>query len=303
MATTDQGHVPAERPLAGIALMATAAMLYSGFDALTKWLVVIFSPFQILFFRALFAFLPWAVWVAREPVPTGIVSTPQPGLQLLRGVLGFAAVTCFALAFRTLPLAVAVAIIYSAPLSTTALARPLLGERVGRIRWTLVVFGFVGVLIITRPGDGALQAGSLWALAGSILYALASIATSRLGATDRAPTTMFYSLSVYALLGAVLLPYVWHTPTVAHWAGFVAVGFLGGSAQFLLFQAYRHAPAATVAPIEYTILAWSIVWGLLVWHEVPDPDAVLGMVVIVAAGLALARHAHRGRRRPGGDTT
>lgn len=285
------------RPVAGIAFMSVAALLYSGFDAITKWLVADFSPFQILFFRAVFAFLPWAMWVARENAPARIAVTPQPGMQVLRGLLAFAAVTCFALAFRVLPLAVAVAIAYSAPLYTTALARPLLGERVGLTRWLVVGFGFIGVLVITRPGDGALQPGVAWALAGSLLYALTGLATRRLGDTDRAPTTMLYSMSVFAVLGGILLPFVWRTPELVQWTGFVAIGIVGGLAQFFLFQAYRNAPASTVAPIEYTILAWSVVWGFLVWHELPDSAAVTGMLVIAAAGLALARHEHRNHRR------
>ena len=283
-------------PAAGIAFMAVAALLYSGFDALTKWLVADFSPFQILFFRALFAFLPWMFWLAREPAPARVAATPRPGLQVLRGILGFAAVTCFALAFRVLPLAAAVAIAYSAPLYTTALARPLLGERVGATRWTVVLFGFAGVLLITRPGAGTAQAGAAWAVAGSFLYALTGLASRRLGESDRAPTTMLYSMTVYAVLGGALLPFVWQQPEPAQWIGFVAIGVVGGLAQFFLFQAYRHAPASTVAPFEYTILAWSLVWGLLVWQELPDAAAVSGMLVIATAGLALARREHRNHR-------
>jgi len=284
------------RPLTGIAFMAAAAVLYSGFDALTKWLVVAsYSPFQILFFRAVFAFLPWALWVAREPVPAQVVRTSQPGLQILRGLLGFASVTCFALAFRVMPLAVAVAIAYSAPLYTTALARPLLGERVGVTRWIVVVVGFLGVLVMTRPSAGGLQAGAGWAIAGSLCYAFTSLATRRLGGANRAPTTMFYSMTVYAVLGAALLPFTWKTPDAAHWLGFAAIGLVGGTAQFLLFQAYRNAPASTVSPFEYTILAWSVVWGFMVWHETPDVTRVMGMLIIAVAGLALARHEHRNR--------
>ncbi|MDZ7749465.1 MAG: DMT family transporter [Halofilum sp. (in: g-proteobacteria)] len=274
-----------------------AALLYSGFDAITKWLVADFSPFQILFFRALFAYPAWALWVAREAQPARILVTPQPGMQVLRGVIAFAALSCFALAFRYLPLALAVAIAYSAPLFTTLLARPVLGERVGRARWALVAVGFAGVLLITRPGDGALEAGVAWAVAGAFLYALTALATRRLGDTDRPPTSMFYTMTVYVVLGANILPFVWRTPETWQWGGFVAIGLVGGLAQFLMLQAYRLAPASTVAPFEYTILAWSVIWGFVVWQELPDTVAVSGMLVIAAAGLALARHEHRSHRR------
>lgn len=279
--------------------MSLAALFYSGFDVITKWLVADFSPFQILFFRGLFAFLPWLLWVAREPAPARVAVTPQPGLQILRGALAFAAVSCFALAFRYLPLAVAVAIAYSAPLFTTALARPLLGETVEPGRWVVVAVGFAGVLVMTRPGAGALQAGIGWAVAGAMLYALTSVVTRRLGGADRAPTTMLYSMSTFVVLGGVLLPFVWQAPGAAEWAGFVAIGLVGGVAQFFLFQAYRLAPASTVSPFEYTILAWSVIWGFLVWHELPDVLSVLGMLIIAGAGLALVRQERRDGRRRG----
>lgn len=298
-ATAATARAP-DRPLAGIAFMCLAAVFYSGFDAITKWLVADFSPFQILCFRGLFAFLPWFFWVAREPAPRRITATDRRGLQILRGILGFAAVSCFALAFRVLPLALAVAIAYSAPLFTTALARPVLGEAVGLGRWCVVLFGFSGVLLITHPASGSVPAGAAWALAGALCYAATSLATRRLGSGDRPATTMFYSMSVYALLGAATLPVVWRTPEAAQWIGFVAIGLVGGVAQFFLFQAYRLAPASTVSPFEYTILGWSIVWGLLVWQEVPGTASIVGMGIIAAAGLMLARSEHRAQRRPRG---
>lgn len=276
--------------------MAVAALLYSGFDVLTKWLVVDFSPFQILFFRGAFAFLPWLAWAAREDQPRRVMVTTQPALQILRGVLGFAAVTCFALAFRSLPLAIAVAIAYSSPLYTTALARPLLGESVGATRWWVVALGFVGVLIVAQPGTGLMRAGTAWAIGGAVLYALASLTARRVGTVDRAPTTMFYSMLVYTILGAATLPLVWRQPELAQWAGLADIGIIGGIAQFFLLQAYRLAPASTVSPIEYTILAWSVIWGLLIWNELPDLPSMLGMLVIAAAGLALARHEQRQSR-------
>ena len=297
MAATAASARAPDHPLAGIAFMCLAAVFYSGFDALTKWLVADFSPFQILCFRGLFAFLPWFFWVAREPAPRRVTATDRRGLQILRGILGFCAVSCFAMAFRVLPLALAVAIAYSAPLFTTALARPVLGESVGLGRWGLVLFGFAGVLLITHPSSGTVPTGAAWALAGALCYAATSLATRSVGGGDRPTTTMFYSMTVYAVLGAATLPVVWRTPEPAQWLGLLAIGLIGGVAQFVLFKAYRLAPASTVSPFEYTILAWSVVWGLLIWHEVPDAASAGGMAVIAAAGLMLARSEHRAARR------
>lgn len=287
-------HLPVD-PVAGITCIAIAAALYSVYDAAAKWLVADFAPVQIVFFRAVFALLPWLLWVMREAQPRRVAETARPGLQVLRGVLGFAAFVCFALAYRELPLAMAVAVIYSAPIFMTGLSGPLLGERVGAFRWGVVLAGFAGVLLIARPGPGMLDSGIGWALAGALLYGLSGLATRRLGAGDRATTTMLYSMGVYLVLAGGALPWAWQTPDGPAWAAFVLAGVVAGIAQFFLFQAYRHAPVATVSPFEYTILGWAIVWGALFWHELPDAVTIAGMAVVVAAGTALARHERPGR--------
>jgi len=282
-------------PLTGIACIVTAAALYSMYDATAKWLVVTYSPVQIVFFRGLFAFIPWTAWVLRHREARHVARTHQPVLQFVRGGLGFAAFVCFTLAYRHLPLGTAVAIIYSAPIFMTALSGPLLRERVGAARWSLIGLGFVGVLVIARPTPGHLDAGVAWAVAGALIYGLSGIATRHLGHANRSTTTMLYSMLVYTVLGAALLPWTWHTPDTIAMLGFAGVGIVAGTAQFFLFQAYRHAPVSTVSPFEYTILGWALVWGLVFWDEVPAATSVLGMGIIVVAGALLTRYERRRR--------
>jgi len=233
-------------PLTGIACIVTAAALYSLYDATAKWLVIDYSPVQIVFFRGLFAFIPWTAWVIRHREARQVAYTPQPVLQVIRGMLGFAAFACFALAYRHLPLGTAVAIIYSAPIFMTALSGPILRERVGAVRWSLIGLGFLGVLLIADPTPGHLDVGIAWAVAGALVYGLSGIATRHLGHGNRATTTMLYSMLVYTLLGGLLLPWIWHTPDTRALIGLIATGLVAGTAQFFLFQAYRHAPVSTV---------------------------------------------------------
>jgi drug/metabolite transporter (DMT)-like permease len=285
---------PTQAPLTGIASVVAAAALYSVFDAIAKHLVAAYPAAQIVLFRALFGLVPWAVFVGAGHGLRATVATDQPGFQVLRGALGFAAVLCFVLAYRTMPLSDAVAIAYSSPILVTALSLPLLREPVSPQRWGAVLLGFVGILALTRPGSGLLDSGALWALAGAVLYALTGLVTRHLGAANRPPTTMFYSAVVYIVLGGATMPFVWTTPDGPALVGFVALGIVAGIAQYLLVHAYRLAPAATISPFEYTILAWAVVWSVLVWGHVPSGWSLAGMVIVVTAGVLIARSERRG---------
>lgn len=289
---------PKQAPIVGIVSVVAAAALYSVFDAIAKHLVADYPAVQIVLFRALFGLVPWAVFVGAGHGLRAAVTTEQPGFQVLRGALGFAALWCFVQAYRTMPLSDAVAIAYASPILVTALSFPLLREPVSARRWGAVLLGFVGILALTRPGAGLLESGALWALAGAFLYALTGLVTRHLGAANRPPTTMFYSAVVYIVLGGAAMPFVWTTPDGSALLGFVAIGVIAGLAQYLLVHAYRLAPAATVSPFEYTILAWAVVWSVLVWGHVPDGWRLAGMAIVVTAGVLIAR----GERRRAAST-
>lgn len=286
-AASDSGAAGAQIQRGALCMLG-AALFYSVFDSLAKSLVSDYTALQVVFFRALFGLLPWLV-IARGVGYRTAVRTGQPAAQVLRGTLSFVALLCYVKAYASLPLAEAVSIAYSAPLFTTMIAIPLLGERVGLRRWSAIMVGFGGVLVLVQPGPDLLTSGALWALGGALLYATSAVVTRHLGAKNLSVTTMFYSVATYLVLGGLALPFVWAPPAAADLLRFAALGLVAGVAQYLLVQAYRLAPVAVVSPLEYTTMAWAVVFGILIWQETPAWSTALGIVVVVGSGLYILR--------------
>ena len=284
----------------GIFYMLAAVAFFCAMDALIKRLVADFSPVQVMFFRNLFAFVPIAPFLLRDG---GLVAlrTKRLGAHLLRSFAGLASMVCFFTSFAVMPLADAVAISLSAPIFITALSVPLLGEQVGSRRWAAVLVGFVGVLVMVRPGGEAMMRWvALWPLAGAVLYALALIAIRHLGATERPATTAFYFTLVGTLATGLAQPFVWNTPGPLDLALLVMVGFLGGFAQMSMTQALRLAPAAVLAPFDYTALVFAILFGYVFWSEVPDLALLAGAAIVIASGLYIIHRETLRRGRRGG---
>jgi drug/metabolite transporter (DMT)-like permease len=253
---------------------------------------------QIQFFRGLFGLLPLLLiaLLRRESLH---FQSRRPWLQVARAALGIGSTVLFVLAYRQMQLADAVAIGYAAPIFVTALSVPLLREKVGLHRWSAVAVGFAGVLIVAQPGTGVVQEAALLAVAGTLLYALMIIATRRLGGCDSVLTTMLFSTVLYIVLTAPVMPFVWVRPSVLEFAGLGAIGLIAGLGMFLFVEAYRLAPAAVVAPFDYTAMGWAALFGYLFWAEVPQTTTMLGISVIAAAGLYIV---HRERVRGSGAT-
>ena len=282
------------RTAAGITSISIGIVLFASLNALGKWLAAEYSPWQIMFFRGLFAFIPLAAYGLLVE-GRAVLHTRQPWLQITRGVLGFGCNLFFIFAYRELPLADAVAIGYAAPIFIVVLSVPLLSERVPFKRAGAAFVGFLGVLMISPPGAGLFSAGTLYALAGTFCYALLIIVTRRLGAFDRALRTAVYSSGIYALAGAVPAAHAWVSPGTVDFALLAATGLLGGTGMLLFAYAYRHAPATVLAPFDYSAMLWAALLGYLIWGDVPTPLAASGMAVIAASGLFLLRH-ERSRR-------
>ena len=285
------------RTAAGIASISIGILLFAIHNALGKWLAADYSPWQIMFFRGLFAFIPFAAYAAVVE-RGGALRSRHPWLQVIRAALGFASNLFFIFAYREMPLADAVAIGYAAPIFIVVLSVPLLSERVGPQRAAAAFVGFIGVLMIAPPGAGLLSPGTVYALGGTLCYALLIIATRRLGAFDRALRTVVYSSGIYALAALVPMTQVWVTPGPIDFALLAATGLLGGTGMLLFAYAYRHAPAAVLAPFDYTAMVWAALFGFLIWGDTPSAPAAAGMVVIAASGLYLMRHERLRRFQP-----
>ncbi|HJO05677.1 MAG TPA: DMT family transporter, partial [Acidobacteriota bacterium] len=224
--------------------------------------------------------------------------TRRPRGQLIRCLLTLVTWVSFYFAIARMPLGELAAILFSAPLMITALSGPLLGERVGLHRWTALLVGFLGVLLIVRPtGNAAGDWAGIAALVSSLFYALMMIQTRRLTSTESSAAMLVYSAVFMALVSMVTWPFQWQTPGGFDALLLLALGLLGGVSQYAMIQAYRLAPAYVVAPFDYTHLLWAMALGYVIWAEVPDAAMLLGAMVIVCSGLyVLAREARFMRR-------
>ena len=258
-----------------------------GLDFCGKWLLVEYSLAQFVFLRTLFGI---AVMLAVAKPMGGFrnLRTSRLRWHLLRAALGTGAMFGFFYGLARIPLVDAFAIGFTAPLFTTALAAWVLGDAVGWRRWLAVLFGFCGAVVVLRPGLGVLSWASLAVLAGAFFYAWMAILARKLADTESS-----YALSMYALLGPIivgglLLPGQWSTPTPLAWFGFALAGICSALAWIGIVGGYRRASPAILAPFEYTALLWGTLGGYFIWHEVPDQWVMLGTMMIVGSGLFVA---------------
>ncbi len=268
--------------------MLGAVLFYTIADTATRWLGLAgFESPQIVFFRYLIGLAPVAVmvWISGP----GALRTRRPFAHALRAALLFTALIAFTTGLRVIPLVEAVSIVFTVPLFIAALSKPVLGEHVGGRRWAAVAFGFVGAVIMLQPGTAAFRPEALWILLAALCFAVAMLLTRRMAATETNVAMFAYS-TVGALLAS--LPFIavtWRDPALDHLWGFLILGLAGSCASLLMIIAYRNAPAAVVAPIEYTALLWATLFGWLMWNEQPGPAIWVGAVVIVVSGLYIAR--------------
>jgi drug/metabolite transporter (DMT)-like permease len=280
--------------LRGIAAMLLGGACFAVMDSLVKWVSPRFAVSEIIFFRSLFALLPIGAMAARQG-GFAALRTRRPIGQAVRSLCGFTSLFCFIYAFGHMPLADAVGIGFSAPIFITALSVPMLGEAVGIRRWCAVLVGFVGVLVMVRPGSGVLTATSLIALLGTLFYALAMILIRRLGRSEGTVAIAFYSSLTCIALTGLALPFQWTTPSGLDALFLVILGIFGGLGQVFVTTAFRLAPAATVAPFDYVSILYVSTIGYAVWGDVPDRPLLAGAAILVASGLYILQRETRRR--------
>ncbi len=277
----------------GIAGILIGMFAVSIMDALAKWLGEGYPIAELVFFRNLFALPPalFILWRQRGG-RASLVLRWKTG-HVLRAILALGATFTFFLGLRYLPLAEAISIAFAAPLLVTALSVPILGERVGPHRWAAVMAGFVGVLVMTRPGAEAFRPEALYILAAALCYALAMLVTRRLARSDTTPAIMLSSICIAILLSGLALPFGWRTPLGVDFWLLALLGLVGGFGMYFMTQAYRYAPAAVIAPFDYTALLWGTLFGWLVWHELPGANVWLGAAIVIASGLYIVHRETR----------
>jgi drug/metabolite transporter (DMT)-like permease len=281
---------PGERRarLTGIAFMIAAIGALACMDAALKHLAGRYPPLEVSALRGAAALpfvLGWAWWSG-----FGQIFRARWGLHVLRGVLAVAMLTGFVLAVRDLSLADAYAIFFGAPLVITALAVPLLGERVDGKRWAAIAIGLAGVLAMLKPsGEGLVSLAALGALVAMVCYSLSAITMRVLGRTDSAVTmSVWFTAFLTVGAGALALP-DWVPVETRDLPWLVVVGLAGAVGQHCMGEAFSRAPASVVAPFEYTALLWGVSLDLLLWDVLPRPDMLLGAIIVIGAGLYLIR--------------
>ena len=283
--------------LRGIALMVLAVLLFSTMDMLVKLAAERFPLNEVLFARNFFAFGP-VLWVVARSGGIAAVRTRNYGGHIIRSVTGMSAMAFFFASYQALPLGEAVALGSAGTIFMTALSVPLLGERVGPRRWTAVAVGFLGVLVMTRPGFAVFDPSALLAIGGAVSYALAMIAIRKLGRSESNLAIVFHFTLILTVVFGLTLPFSFVMPTGWGWPLLISIGFIGGCAQFAMTAAFRMAPIGLIAPFDYLALVFAASFGFLIWGDVPDIFLVAGAAIVVASGLyILHREVMLGRAR------
>lgn len=289
----DPQHERRQR-LTGIALMCGAVACFACLDSTAKYLSPYMATLQIVWARYTGAFLVALVLVNPVTRPQ-LVVTRRPVLQIVRSMLLLGSTLLNFLALRYLQLDEALSIMFSAPFLVAILAGPMLGEHLGWRRWAAIGVGFIGVLLVTRPGFGGIHPAALLCLVSALCYAFYSISTRLLSRTDSNETTLFYSNLVGAAVMLPIVPFFWTTPNDPSVIALMMVtGVFGTLGHYLLIAGHRLAPASVLSPFIYTQLVWVIALGYSVFGDVPNHWTMAGAATVIASGLYLL---HRERRR------
>ncbi len=271
----------------GVAVMLLGMLLFALNDAMGKWLVSTYSQGQVILIRSAAALVILVPIVWRAGL-SGLVKIERPGLQAARVFFSTAELFCFYFAVAALPLADVMTYWLAAPIYVAALSPFLLGEKVGWRRWTAIGIGFVGVLIALKPSSASLTSAALFSILGSAAFAFMMLSGRQLRNT---PDTV---LAFWQIIGAALAGIVAVLVTPSGWlpvqSGFDLafrglLGVVAMAAHVLVNRALKLADAATVAPLQYTLLLWAVIFGWLFFGDVPQTSIVVGAGLIVLSGL------------------
>jgi drug/metabolite transporter (DMT)-like permease len=276
-----------QRRLKGIALMCGAVAGFSCIDGSAKFLNHHMDIVQVVWARYAFAFV-FSLFISNPFARPALMRTGRPWLQIGRSALLVLSTGLNVIALRYLQLDQTVSIMFATPFLVAALAGPMLGEWIGPRRWAAITVGFLGVIVVMRPGFGGIHPAAALTAFGTLLYAIYIITTRILARTDSTETTLFYSNIVGVVVTTALLPFVWVTPgdlLVA--VVMVTIGAFGALGHFLLIAAHRLAPAAILSPFIYSQLVWMILLGYVIFGDVPNRWTLLGAAIVIASGLYL----------------
>ena len=276
-----------------ILLFVAGVSMFGVMDGIGKLLATDFPLLQLVWARYAFA-VPVILATTATSGWLSLLRCERPLLQVVRGFLPLMASATVLLGLRLMSLADATAISFASPLFVVVLSVPLLRERVGAAAWVGVGVGFLGVLIVARPGTGSIAWAALLPLATAFLFGLYQVLTRLASRGDPAATTLTWTILTGFLLTTPLLPLGWANGSPAGWLLLILSGLLFGTGQLLLIRAFVAAPAAILTPFSYTQIVAAVLFGMLVLGELPDPWTLAGIALIVLAGLYVLRRVRRG---------
>ncbi len=300
----------------GIFFLCAGLFIFSFQDIIIKHLSGDFPVHELVFVRGLVA-TPLLLLLVHYDSGFGSLRTDHAWMHISRSFLMFCSYLFYYLAIAAIPITTAISLFFVAPLFITALAVPFLGERVGYRRWLGVGAGFIGVLIMLRPGLGVVEPAALLALSSAFTYSCAQLLARRLGMTDSASTMAFYAAMVFTYIGGLMgfvihltgfapsdhpsldfLLKPWRMPGGLEFAMLLTIGVISAVGFYLLSQAYRVGAANAVAPFEYTSMLWAVMLTYMVWGAIPDWYTLLGAAFIVSAGIYVLRRERLRVRKP-----
>jgi drug/metabolite transporter (DMT)-like permease len=288
------------QPLFGILLKVLSALAFTTMSASLKIVSASYPTGELVFFRSFFALIPLLLWLGWQGDLINAVRTSNFRGHLTRGAIGSAGMFSGFVALSYLPLHDAIAIGYATPLIVVVLAALVLKETVRAYRWTAVVIGFVGVLIMLSPhltagrtGTGTSAFGAAIALFGACCSAGATIQVRRLTQTEKTGAIVLYFSLLTTVLGLLTAVLGWRMPSWEDFLLLVMIGILGGIGQILLTSCYRFADTSIIAPFEYTTMIWALVFGWFVFGELPTRTVATGAVIVALAGLFVLWREHR----------
>lgn len=267
--------------------MCGAVALFACLDTTAKYLNTQMDSLQIAWARYTSAFVLTLI-VSNPLTHPGLLRTRSPKLQITRSLLLVGSTALNFLGLRWLQLDEALSIIFTFPLLVAIISGPMLGEWIGWRRWTAIGFGFVGVLLITRPGLGGMHPAALFTLGATICYGFYAVITRIVSRVDSNQTSLFYANFIGALVMLPVIPVVWQPPV--DWVVallMVMIGVLGSTGHYFLIAGHKLAPASVLSPFVYTQLIWVIIFGYLVFGQVPNSWTIAGAAIVIASGLYL----------------
>jgi drug/metabolite transporter (DMT)-like permease len=300
-----------DEPLKGISFLLCGLSVVSAQDVLIKHLSGQYSLFEILFFRSFFSLLP-ILFIVHYDSGLASLNTRRIGAHVLRGFMFLLAYSFYYLGLAALPLADAVALFFASPIFVTFFSIVLLRERVTRSRWAALLTGFTGVLIMLRPGAGMVEPAAVLSIMAAITYAATAPITRQMADTESGAVMAFYA-SIFSTLAALLMGLLmgdgrfagsthpslgfftraWFLPSRSDLLLFIVMGIISAIVRYCLSQAYRVAKPSTITPFEYVVMIPAVVWGYVIWHEIPSATTLIGMSLLVLSGIYIIRREKR----------